>query len=115
MFGPASILSGISLITLVFLRPNHLLQDFLICLGVFVISVGISSLCIVRGTDVKINKAITRASRQFCSSVELMIRQEKNLRTMDHAFRLLILMESLTLVKRMFAVQPESNQMNRAS
>ncbi len=79
------------------------------------ISVGISSLCIVRGTDVKINKAITRASRQFCSSVELMIRQEKNLRTMDHAFRLLILMESLTLVKRMFAVQPESNQMNRAS
>ena len=79
------------------------------------ISVGISSLCIVRGTDVKINKAITRASRQFCSSVELMIRQEKNLRTMDHAFRLLILMESLTLVKRMFAVQPDTNQMNRAS
>jgi hypothetical protein len=104
VFGPASIFSGALLVALIFLRPDHLLHNFLICLGLFVVCVGTSSVCIVRGTDVKINKAITRASRQFCSSVELMIRQEKNLRTMDHAFRLLILMESLTLVKRMFAV-----------
>jgi hypothetical protein len=61
--GPASILSGVLLITLVCLRPSRLLQDLLICLGVFISAVGLSAVCIVRGTDVKINKAITRASR----------------------------------------------------
>ena len=44
-----------------------------------------------------------------------MIRQEKTLRNMDHAFRLLILIESLTLVKRMIATSSEVQASNTAS
>jgi VIT1/CCC1 family predicted Fe2+/Mn2+ transporter len=63
VFGPASIFSGVLLIALVFLRPEHSLQNFIVSLGLFVLSSGISAICIVKGTDIKINKAITKASR----------------------------------------------------
>lgn len=113
--GPASLTAGIVLILLVVLRPSFLFQDLLLSVGVFIITFGMSAICIVKGTDVKINKAITEASRRFCTSVEIMIRQEKNLRNLDHAFRLLILMEALTLVKRMFAAHTSGQQLNNAS
>ena len=63
VFGPAGIVSGALLILLILLQPTQLLRAFYVSLGVFVLSAGITAVCIVRGTDLKINKAITRASR----------------------------------------------------
>jgi len=55
VLGFASIVSGALFVILLLTKPKDLLQDFLISFGVFVLSLGISAVCVVRGTDIKIN------------------------------------------------------------
>jgi hypothetical protein len=102
IFFPPCICSGITLITLCFVKPDTLLLDFLVAVGVFGIIIGISTFCVVKGTDKKLNKKITEVTKTFCRNMELFISKEKNLRKLDHAFRMLILIEALKIVKRIF-------------
>jgi hypothetical protein len=40
-----------------------------------------------------------------------LIQNEKKLRSMDHAFRLLLFMEALSVVKKYFTEEPEGRRM----
>jgi hypothetical protein len=53
--------------------------------------------------------AVTDTTKKFVQKLEVLISKEKNLRKLDHTFRILILIEALKIVKRMFWTQPEAS------
>jgi hypothetical protein len=81
-------------------NPGRLLLDFMVSLAIFFIVLGVSTYCIVKRTDTKIERAFNESAQTFCRNTEQLIAKEKNLRKMDHAFRMLILIEALKIVKR---------------
>jgi hypothetical protein len=71
-----------------------------VSVSIFFVILGVSAFCVVKNTDTKINKAFNESSKVFCRQTETLIAKEKNLRKLDHTFRVLILMDALKIVKR---------------
>ena len=58
-------------------------------------------------------------SRKSCQETKKLIQNEKKLRNMDHAFRLLLFIEALAVVKKHFSEEPNggrrTNQRDRSA
>ena len=74
----------------------------MLAVGVFAVVFGIGAWCAIKGTDRRIETAVQKVQKEFCRNVSKLIQNEKKLRNMDHAFRLLIFVQALSSVKKMF-------------
>jgi anaerobic C4-dicarboxylate transporter len=110
---PACIISGITLITLSLLKKTELMLDLMLSIGIFAVVFGIGAWCAVRGTDKKIDSEFQKMSRKFCQETKKLIKNQKKLRNMDHAFRLLLFIEALAVVKKHFSEEPDSVRTNQ--
>lgn len=69
--------------------------NVLLSVGAFLVSFGVGACCAIRGSDRKIESELLKISKKFTSNTKKLIENERKLRSMDHAFRLLIFVESL--------------------
>lgn len=72
------------------------------------------SYCLLQNKDEEINSAMTDAATSFCKNMEGVLVKEQHLRKMDHAVRMLVLIDSLKMVKRIFNLN-NSDQATNAS
>lgn len=99
-FSPALIIAGIVLLILTFASTGSLLKDILITVASFLIVLGVQAYCVFTKTNAKIKKGVRDLTHKFCQNVERLITKEKSLRKLDHTFRMLILIDTLKIIKR---------------
>ena len=75
-----------------------------ISVAVLFIIFGATVACKLKGTDKKIGLTLNQMSNKFVKDIAEVIKGEQKLRQMDQAFRILIIIEALSSVKRMFQV-----------
>lgn len=86
---------------------DNFLFNILLSLGVFFFVYGIASYCAIKGTDRKIDSAWLKIQGKLCTDLERLIINEKQLRNLDTAFKLLILIEALQVIKKIFAEESD--------
>lgn len=91
---PANIIGGLLLIVLTLVYDDYLF-DILMSLGVFFFVFVVASYCAIKGIDRQIDSAWLKIMDRLCTNLERMIINEKKLRNLDTAFKLLILIEAL--------------------
>ena len=79
-------------------KPEELMTGFVVALSLFFIAFGLSVFLLNKRAEFS-PQAIT-AAKDFCKSIEGVIHKEKHLRKLDHAVRVLILIDALKVVKR---------------
>ena len=89
------IISGFLLGILCIALPDQLWQNILIFVAVLFVSLGFSTICVLRGKHNHVERLTRKLTRNFCRDIEKLISKEKQLRKMDHALKLLIFMEAL--------------------
>jgi hypothetical protein len=97
-----------------FYKPEELWLGAAVSFSLFCISLGIMSYCLLQNKDEEINSAMTDAATSFCKNMEGVLVKEQHLRKMDHAVRMLVLIDSLKMVKRIFNLN-NSDQATNAS
>jgi hypothetical protein len=100
ILAPAFLIAGIVLLILTFQSTGSLLKDVLITVATFLIVLGAQGYCVMTKSNQKIERGIKDLSKSFCKSVERLITKEKHLRKLDHTFRMLILIDTLKVIKR---------------
>ena len=71
------VMGGLVLLIWSIFRGDYLWQGVLIALGVFCITLGVSSYYTVFKTDSRFNKEVQDSSKSFCKTMENLIEKEK--------------------------------------
>jgi len=91
---PSGVIGGSLLIILTLVCENYLFA-LLLSLGIFFLVFVIASYCAISEIDKRIDSVWLKTMDRLCSNLERMIINEKKLRNLDTAFKLLILIEAL--------------------
>ena len=82
----------------------------IISFSIFFIVFGISAVCVIKRGESLMADLVRDSSVKFIRLIERLIGKEKNLRKLDHAFRMIILIDALKIVKRIFVTHAENER-----
>ena len=110
---PAFITFAIILICLLLLSPLPQYANVLISLGCYAVCLGLGLCYAIRSTDRQIDTSLYIFHQDFCKKVKSLIETNNaKLRELDQKFKLLILMETLSVVKKMLSDEKEKISSN---
>jgi hypothetical protein len=107
-----TLIFGLVLLIWCLVKPEELMTGFVVALSLFFIAFGLSVFLLNKRAEFS-PQAIT-AAKDFCKSIEGVIHKEKHLRKLDHAVRVLILIDALKVVKRICNLAQTTEQSPQA-